>query len=83
MTKKAFAKWIDTFVAEKGIDLDERFNVVGASGVNSMDYRLIINLAKDAPAHEQAAIKHKIVAIDFRNGDVKHFLRHLGAAIAI
>lgn len=35
-----------------------------------------------APAHEQAAIKTTLVKIDFRNGDILHFFRHLAGAIA-
>ena len=31
---------------------------------------------------EQAQIKDTIVKIDFANGDVLHFFRHLGQAIA-
>lgn len=77
-----FIKWIDTFLSEKGIDLDEYFDVDGPSGVNSMPYQAVVDMMKVAPPHEQNSIKAVLVKIDFRNGDVKDFLRHLGKAIA-
>jgi hypothetical protein len=36
-----------------------------------------------APEHEQAAIKNTIVRIDFANGDVMHYFKHLAGALVI
>lgn len=36
-----------------------------------------------APASEQRAIKTMLVKIDFVNGDVRKYLRHLAQAIAL
>lgn len=77
-----FNKWLNTFIDEKGIDREEMFEVEGPSGTNFMQYGVVIEHMEIAPAHEQAAIKNMLAKIDFRNGDVKHFLRHLGQAIA-
>ena len=78
-----FNKWLNTFIDEKGIDTDTYFDVEGASGVNMMSYETVLDAIKQAPASEQAAIKTMIVKIDFVNGDVCHYLRHLAQAIAI
>jgi len=78
-----FTTWLDTFNSEKGIDLEQRFDVEGPSGTNSMEYAHVVDAIKQAPAHEQAGIKNTIVKIDFANGDVRHFYRHLAQAIAI
>lgn len=78
-----FNKWLETFVTEKGLDREERFEVTGASGVNSIPLGCIVDAMKSAPAHEQAAIKSMVVRIDFRNGDVRHYFRHLAQALAI
>lgn len=78
-----FTRWLDTFLAEKGIDLDRTFTVNGPSGPNHMAYANVVEAIKQAPAHEQAGIKSMIVRIDFKNGDVRHYLRHLAQAIAI
>ena len=35
-----------------------------------------------APRHEQDGIKNMLVKIDFHNGDVMHYFKHLAQAIA-
>jgi hypothetical protein len=79
---RSFGRWLDTFLSEKGIDLEQGFVVRGPSGDNHMTYENVVDVMKQAPAHEQAAIKNMIVRIDFKNGDVCHYLRHLAQAIA-
>ena len=78
-----FNKWIDTFVFEKGIDLEEGFEVEGACGTNYMQYGNVIVAIKSTLANEQKKIKSMLIIIDFQNGDVKHYLRHLAKEIAL
>ena len=78
-----FTNWLNTFIDEKGIDTEQGFEVEGPSGANWMTYGIVIEAIKQAPANEQAGIKATIVKIDFANGDVCHFFRHLAQAIAI
>ena len=78
-----FTKWLETFITEKGLDLEMRFNVEGASGNNSIPLGCVVEAMKSAPAREQSAIKDMIVKIDFRNGDVAHYFGHLAQALAI
>ncbi len=78
----AFDTWLDTFIAEKGIDLEDTFEVEGPSGPNTIPYGVIVEHMKIANAQEQAKIKDIIVKIDFKAGDVLDFFRHLGKAIA-
>lgn len=79
-----FNKWLDTFLEEKGIDLDESFTVQGETwGDNHMTYGVVVEHMKIAPKSEQNKIKDMLVKIDFKNGDVRHFLRHLAQAIAL
>lgn len=77
-----FNNWIDTLIEEKGIDLDDSFEINGQSGFNLFTYGVIVEAIKSAPAHEQKAIKDVIVMIDFKNGDVRHYFRHLAQALA-
>ncbi len=76
-----FTNWIDTFIAEKGIDLEQRFEIEGPSGTNSFPYGVIVEAIKSTSGAEQAAIKKTIVKIDFCNGDVCHYFRHLAQAL--
>jgi len=78
-----FTKWLDTFTTEKGLDLEQVFTVAGPSGENHIPLGCVLDAIKQAPAHEQVAIKSKIVQIDFRNGDVCHFFKHLAGALAL
>ncbi len=78
-----FNTWLDTFISEKGLDLDTAFTVYGPSGPNHLTAQTVVDHMKIAPTHEQAAIKTMIVKIDFVNGDVLRFFRHLARAIAI
>jgi len=74
-----FNKWLDTFIEEKGIDLEEYFEIDN----NLIPYGVIIEHIKITSNEEQKQIKNMLVRIDFVNGDVKQYLRHLGQAIAL
>lgn len=78
-----FTKWLDTFITEKGLDLEQAFTVKGKSGDNFIPLGCVIDAIKSAPAREQSAIKDMVVKIDFRNGNVCHYFAHLAQAIAI
>lgn len=78
-----FAKWLDTFTTEKGLDIEQVFVVEGNSGENHIPLGCVLEAIKSAPAHEQAGIKNMIVKIDFHNGDVTKYFAHLAQAIAL
>jgi hypothetical protein len=78
-----FQTWLSTFISEKGIDTEEILTVTGPSGPNHIPVGCLVEAINQAPAHEQSAIKTTIVKIDFFNGDVLHYFRHLAQAIAI
>lgn len=78
-----FTKWLETFIAEKGLDLEQVFTVKGRSGDNHIPLGCVVDAIKSAPVREQNAIKDMVVKIDFRNGDVCHYFAHLAQAIAI
>jgi hypothetical protein len=78
-----FAEWIDTFVSEKGIDLEQILKVDGEAGENFIPVGCLIDVMKQTGAGEQQQIKATIVKIDFCNGDVLHYFKHLAKAVAI
>ncbi len=78
-----FTKWLDTFIAEKGIDCEATITVDGPSGANFMPVQIVIDAIKQTCGAEQAAIKTTLVKIDFVNGDVMHFIKHLAKALAL
>jgi hypothetical protein len=82
-TKTSFTKWLDRLVDEKGLDLEQAFEVQGPSGYNRIPLGCVIDAIKSAPTNEQAGIKTMLVKIDFHNGNVAHYFGHLAQAIAV
>lgn len=76
-------KYLETLITEKGRELDDIIEVEGPSGLNVMPLAVLVDAIAAAPASEQRAIKTMIVKIDFRNGDVFDYFKHLAKAIAI
>jgi hypothetical protein len=79
----SFSKWLDTFLEEKEIGMEEVLTVKGkAWGTNWMPVGVVVKAMKSAPKHEQDAIKTMLVKIDFANAPVRPYLAHLAQAIA-
>ncbi len=77
-----FNNWLDIFLEEKGIDLEEQFTLKDSEGTEHfMSLAVVVEHIKIAPEHEQKAIKDMIVRIDFANGKVEDFFKHLAQAI--
>lgn len=51
--------------------------------MNLIPVQVLVDAICSAPRHEQAAIKKMIVRIDFLNGNVLDYFKHLAKAIAI
>lgn len=78
-----FSKWLETFLSEKGVDLEETLTVQGASGANWIPVSALVDAMKRTSAREQTGIKAMLVKIDFANGNVRHYLTHLAQAVAL
>lgn len=77
-----FNKWIDTLLEEKEIDREEQLEIIGSNGQwNLIPIGIIVDEIKKAPKNEQKSIKETLVKIDFMNGNIKDFIKHLGQAI--
>ena len=77
-----FNNWLDTFIDEKNINKNDTFKINKNGTLNIISYGSIIDHIKITSKQEQEQIKKTIVKIDFFNGDVLHFFRHLGQALA-
>lgn len=82
-----FADWLDTFVDEKGLDVDHYFEVKSPEGsfwnVNLIPLECVLEAAKASPANVQDQIKGVIVGIDFVDGNVMHFFEFLAKDMAL
>lgn len=76
-------EWLDTFLDEKNIDREELLEVKGPSGMNIIPVGVVADAMKAAPFEEKKKIRDVLVKIDFHNGDVLHFFKHLADALAL
>ena len=77
----SFNKWLDTFIQEKGIDLDYTFTIEDEGITHIFELGNVIENIKTTSKEEQNAIKDMIVKIDFYNGDVVDYFKHLAKAL--
>lgn len=77
-----YRQWIETFLDEKGIDVEHTFEYNREDGFALISVGAIVEQICVSGADVQRAIKNKLAYIDFRNGDVLDFLRFLGADMA-
>ena len=78
--------YLNNLVLEKGLDVEQILEIEKADsifGTNFMPLQCVLDAILQAPVSEQSAIHKTLVAIDFKNGDVMHFFKHLAQAIAV
>lgn len=81
-----FSKWIEIFLSEKGIDMDDIVIAEGNSGANHIPVECLVDMMKQAPVNEQNGIKAMLIKIDFIAGGQKpvlEYFAHLAKAVAI
>ena len=75
-----FNEWLDVFIKEKVIDLDESFILDCEYYHTNIYYRTVINTIKRLSKDDKKELKKLLVKLDFLNGDVKKFLRDFSEA---
>jgi hypothetical protein len=74
-------RYLKIFFKEKDLPLQD-WELVDNDGVTHwISNEVVIEYIHAAPRHEQTGIANMIRKIDFMNGDVNHFLRHLAGAL--
>jgi hypothetical protein len=69
--------WLDTFLTEKQVDPETVFVLDVAGVTHYVPFEVIRDFVEHLPESLQKQIKEKLIQIDFLNGDVLHFFRHL------
>ena len=77
-----YNSWLDTFIEEKGIDLGQILEVKTDKNTHYFEVGNIIENIKATIPKEQEEIKKMIIKIDFYNGDVVDYFKHLAQALA-
>lgn len=81
-SRNASARYLQVFFQEKGL-AELIYDVTAPDGTAHMiPTSVVVEMISQAPAHEQDQIAGIIRRIDFANGDIHHFLRHLATALA-
>ena len=79
-----FNDWLDTFVHEKNLNTETVFEVEGEEyGMNYIPCAVVIEHMKIATLRSKTELQKKIIEIDFHNGDVMDYFRHLAQGIAM
>ena len=77
-----FKNWIDTFIDEKDLPMEDTFTIDKNGTMNIMSYKTIYEHILIANDQEQEKIKNMIVKIDYMNGNILNFFQYLGKLIA-
>lgn len=71
-----FKDWLETFLEEKKVP-NKTFTIEFEGNTHIINSEQVIDLIRQASHSEQVKIKDILVKIDFKNGDINHFLEHL------
>ena len=77
-----FNNWLDKFLEEKGIQLEESFTIEVDGVSHLFDYESIVEQIKNASKEQQDKIRETIVKIDFYNANVKDYFKHIATGLA-
>lgn len=70
-------KYLKTLIEEKGADIEDEINLDGHFGLT---FEMLIDFIDSMPEYHDK-IRAMLVKIDFHNGDVFHYLRHLATGM--
>lgn len=74
-------RYLEIFFKEKNLP-HQSWELTSPNGTyHLIDSEVVIEAVLNAPPEEQTQIADIIRQIDFRNGDVNHFLRHLAQGL--
>ena len=78
----SFARWLDTYLNEKGIDPERVLITVSARGPNAIQIASLVDTMKRAPSPEQLAIRSLMAKMDVHDAPAIDYFRLLARAIA-
>ena len=70
--------YLETLLSEKGISTEREIELEGNFGFT---IQMVIDYVCKTPKHTQKKIRDTFVQIDFRNGDVMHYINFLANGI--
>lgn len=73
MAKESLTSYLTRLITEKGRDVEDIIQIEGQIGLT---WKHLIDFLEEYPEYHNNVI-HTICCIDFKNGDVFHYLTHL------
>ena len=71
-------RYLTNLITEKGRDLEDE---IGLDGQIGLTWGMLVDWIAEAAKPYHGQIRKTLVMIDFKNGDVFHYLRHLAAGM--
>ena len=76
-------KYFRTLLNEKNINLDTVLEVEGAEwGLNMIPVEVVVEFMENADRATQTKMRNTLIQIDFKNGNVLHFITYIAKFIA-
>ena len=77
--------YLETLISEKGLDLEGTIIEVEGQdwGLNIIELGAVVDYIMASGPANQAQVKDTLVKIDFHNGDVMHFFKHVAKFMAV
>ena len=77
--------YLETLISEKGLDLEGTIIEVEGQdwGLNIIELGAVVDYIMASGPANQAQVKDTLVKIDFHNGDIMHFFKHVAKFMAI
>lgn len=75
--KCAWQKWLELMIREKGVALDDHIEIEGHFGVT---WEMLTDFLGEAKEYQET-IRHNLVHIDFKGGDIFHYLTRLATGM--
>jgi hypothetical protein len=76
-------KYFRTLLSEKNISLDTVLEVEGAEwGLNMIPVEVVVEFMENADRATQTKMRNTLIQIDFKNGNVMHFITYVAKFIA-
>lgn len=78
-----FNKWLETFIEEKELDLEQVFEVEDDNGLTHwVPLAVVIEFLQGCDSNTKKTIKKQVVYLDYKNGDFLHYFEFCAKGVA-
>lgn len=74
-------RYLKNLIEEKGVDLEDTITELEEIDHFGVTYKMLVDFIANLPQHIKSEIRDKLVYIDFKNGDVFHYLKFIAVGM--